>query len=237
MKGDLEPGPLVLSFSEGISHSGCNFLLEPYKVDNRLLLMITEEDEGSYFSPLVPPRVIVLGEDSSALAVDVVEFVEYTIAHGTPPIEIEFHSSDHFSLSGYVNVSLKVTNHMANSVTVLSVPENQAHPLPSGILIWFDLRDRIGDSVQSISGKTDSLPKFVTIAPNQTERISLPLTDTYQLTEPGHYHFHVKTQLSTSKEGIYVDFRPYAFSFLLEESTGVSGTTWGQIKRVSAVAP
>lgn len=223
LKGHINPKPLRLAFQEGIGESSCAFLLKPYQPGNRLLLMITEKEQDTYFAPLVPPRLIVLKDISSPA----LKYVRFIATNGMPPIQIdEFQKPGSIFLSGWINISLKIINQMATPITAISPPNEQPLVSPSGTVIWFELRHRIVNREIRIPGTIAS----ISIAPDQAMPIIIHFPGDYLANESSLYYLYIIVKLPTSEEEYYLDSYP-VFSFSFNElHTPVLPETWGKAK-------
>jgi len=228
LQGDVEPGPLRLHFAEGVfsSTSSCAYLVEPYYKSNRLLLMVTEERQGSYFAPAVPPCLIELGQEPSALTSDLVKFISYTIAHRISPIQIEFHGPARFSSNKQATLLLTVTNNMEVPVTV--VTKREGHQSQSGVVVWFSLYSTRDEDVKP---KVECISAPLSISPGKSADIILDLATGHPLTEPYRYHLRFLKKLPAGAAASYVDFSSSVLSSVLEDRSRVSRTSWGQVKQ------
>ncbi len=228
LQGDMEPGPLRLLFAEGMfsSISSCAFLIEPYQKGNRLLLIVTEEKEGSYFAPSVPPRLIELGQEPPALTSDLVEFISYTIAHRIPPMQIEFHDPPHLSSNEQATLPLTVTNNMKVPVIVVTGPQDDQSQ--SGVAVWFRLNSSCDEDVKP---KVEYISVPSSIAPGQSADIILDLTTGHPLTQPYRYYLQFLKGLPTGGAAPYIDSSSIPLPSILEDSSGVSRPSWGRVKR------
>ena len=189
-------------------------------------MIITEEKEGCYFAPSVPPRLIELGEEPSALASDLVEFITYIIAHRISPIQIEFYGPGRFSSNKQVTLPLTVTNNMEVPVTV--VIGHRDDQSQSGVVIWFRLNSSQDEDVKP---KVEYISAPLSIAPGQSEDIILDFTTGCPLTQPYRYYLHFLQGLPTGGGAPYIDCSSSALPSILEDRSGVSRTSWGRVKQ------
>ena len=235
LKGYLESTSVELSFDPELGLTSCGGLADPYQEGVRMLLMLGDEEaEGGFRGPLVPPRIIVLGDESDFEDSPLFQFVEYVIEHGFQPIQVEFTGPNHFAPGQPMVFEMSVTNNLEEEIAVVITPD---YPIPAidqeAVVLTLNRR---GEGQVRRKAEIEGIGVTFAVGPGKTRSLAVDLSQYYELSETGDYDVrgfcHLSAGSGISYRDHWTNFGPlYAFSIAFPAF--VRGTTWGELKGVS----
>lgn len=235
LKGEVSPGPVILTFDPWLSSSSCGFLLEPYQEGARLLLALGERgSDGQWRAPLVPPRVLTLetGYEESPLY----QYAAATVDQGAAPVRLTIKGPAVLPAGQPVLITVETENRAGFPVLVGLAPGRNLEPSPGPAIepaqLLLATRWAGGDSVPLRPTRpVDSAEQVV--AAGTTGSLTADLAQYFDLSQPGSYRIVADLMLGTGADFYYRDlwynFGPQ-FAFTIEPATAVVAKGWGQAK-------
>ena len=229
LKGPLTPGIVELQFEPELAASSCGDLLDPYKEQARLMLMIdAPDDEGGLHGPLVPPRVIRLSE-----VYETTPLYRYLLAvlrEPEPPLVVSFEGSELIPWQQPVSVTVTVTNNLDFPVTVRMGGGSPPPADADGAALRLYLYEHGDRTFHPLVTDRDLTGP---IRPGETTTASVNLGEYYTLTRPGRYGLTGQLELPTGHMSHTDNWGDYnwLWSFTTDEKTHVGPASWGRLKR------